>query len=535
MTFDENITLFLQIVSCILCKQLCSILEKMRSEVQYFHEKAICSAVSSLVNLDDDISVNTYEDLENLLEKARKKIWFSKNEVSPRIYCDYLSILDTFCRELQIESQFKNGCVCILFDEYENLNVYQQKAINSLIKSAKYYLTYKVAMRPNGMKTRLTLSENEQLKSVDDFEEIDYVEDIIGKDEHFRNFIKKTCYNRLKFYYGKEGIKHTEEDLNIENCLESFSDEEEIYGIEGIESYNISIMAKIIAASNGEITDSNLKVFQNDPIKLRLLLMLCEKLGKNFSQISDEFYHEGKKYLNWSHNYKKNVVYLVLDECNNNKQYYGFRTILKLSHYVIRLILEILHHMFELHLCDLEELEHKPIRNISIKNQDVAIRRVSELEYRQIYFIPVNGKEILKMTDSLGRLFRSFLTDKNAKKFEVNHFSIRATNLESSDRDFLDSAIQNACIWGVLISARSTKNKQWSDLKYNDIDYILHPIFAPYFNISYRKKQSCSIEDIDILNMLKTGNIRGSLPRLREILINELSGETVETEQLQLF
>ena len=32
---------------------------------------------------------------------------------------------------------------------------------------------------------------------------------------------------------------------------------------------------------------------------------------------------------------------------------------------------------------------------------------------------------------------------------------------------------------------------------------MLHPIFAPYFKISYRKRQKCELKDIEIYKMLK--------------------------------
>ena len=77
---------------------------------------------------------------------------------------------------------------------------------------------------------------------------------------------------------------------------------------------------------------------------------------------------------------------------------------------------------------------------------------------------------------------------------ERSHFSITggATSLSNEERLLLDECEK----WGVLTIVTATKTK--SRLSIDDYDWILNPIYAPKFEISYRKKRKLNLNSEDI-------------------------------------
>ena len=71
------------------------------------------------------------------------------------------------------------------------------------------------------------------------------------------------------------------------------------------------------------------------------------------------------------------------------------------------------------------------------------------------------------------------------KKFEVNHFSIKASNqLTEEDRSIIEQVFRDAVMWGILISERSNKERSPGDMAYFNKDYILNPLLSPYFKVN---------------------------------------------------
>jgi hypothetical protein len=85
----------------------------------------------------------------------------------------------------------------------------------------------------------------------------------------------------------------------------------------------------------------------------------------------------------------------------------------------------------------------------------------------------------------LGKLFALAHRRPSQSEPEINHFSIRegVAALSSSDREFLDEATK----WSVLIELEETKTK--SESSFTGTEWMLAPIYAPYFRITFRKKR----------------------------------------------
>jgi hypothetical protein len=84
---------------------------------------------------------------------------------------------------------------------------------------------------------------------------------------------------------------------------------------------------------------------------------------------------------------------------------------------------------------------------------------------------------------------------------EQNHFTIRGNKT-----DDLNIFIAEAVKWSVLYENRITKQKGGEGkIETEDFEYILNPIYAPYFHISYRKKRSVQFTSEE-MNTITFGN-----------------------------
>ena len=97
--------------------------------------------------------------------------------------------------------------------------------------------------------------------------------------------------------------------------------------------------------------------------------------------------------------------------------------------------------------------------------------------------------------------------------------------MKDEETNELKAILRDAVVWGVLIPSKANKIKNKGDIVLDGRDYMLHPIFAPYFKISYRKRQKCELRDVDIYSML--------YPKSRKELNKELSNISDKLEWRQ--
>lgn len=494
MTNEQNILAFSQSISAIIGKLLCGILVEIKSNkyISYANEESICKKMVSYIDIHDNIKAKSFLELAEIFEYIRRKTLINLQNGKAVCYFDYTTIISEFCSELRNEIIFNSTCFCVLLDEYENLTFSEQKVINSFIKASSYFLTYKVCMRPEGFLTKLTLADKEQLIFGHDYEKIDYVQDIVGNSNEVKDHLRKICCQRIKYFYDQNFIKYYENDLDIDNYLEIVDDETTIATWDRIEEYKDSLNEKL----KQFIKKNGVEVFDN-VIDLKLIFILLEKNYK-FDEIVENLNDRTNKYKNWLHNYKHNIYFQIISECEQSKNYCGFETFIKLANSNTRTMLEILHYAFG------DYNNHGLVYNkINVKQQTEAIVRVAKDSFEQINYIPINGYKTKNLVNALGNLFIECLKDKRAKKFEVNSFSIKATKMMSNDKmEELNSVLHDAIMWGVLIPTKANKVKNPGDIVYDGRDYVLHPIFSPYFGISYRKRQKCELKDIDVYSML---------------------------------
>lgn len=517
MTVDQNISAFSQSLAAILGKLLCQTLEgiKTSKDIRYEREEEICKKLTMDIELPIAEKVSSYGQLAEIYERIRKKILINLQNGENICYFDYTSFINDFCQELRKENLFSQSCFCVLLDEYENLTFSQQRVVNSFIKNSSYYLTYKVCMRPDGFLTKDTVADKEQLMFGHDYEEFDYVKDIVGSEKDVKKHLRRICANRLDYFYCQHKIKYEKKDLDIDSYLDIVKDEADIESWERIEEYKEQLRVGL----RKQYPD---KVEIIDDLNIVDLKLICILNQKKYSEedIFENICSLTEKYKNWIHNYKKNIIFQITSECEQNRKYCGFDTIIKLSNSNTRTVLEIMHYAFG----ELNDAE-KVYKKVSVKRQTDAVNRVAESSFEQIDYIPFNGYKAKNLVNALGNLFAGFIKDPRVKKFEVNSFSITISKMKDEETNELKAILRDAVVWGVLIPSKANKIKNKGDIVLDGRDYMLHPIFAPYFKISYRKRQKCELRDVDIYSML--------YPKSRKELNKELSNISDKLEWRQ--
>jgi hypothetical protein len=138
---------------------------------------------------------------------------------------------------------------------------------------------------------------------------------------------------------------------------------------------------------------------------------------------------------------------------------------------------------------------------VDIEAQAIATRSASEDILNEAPTYGRLGARLRTFIYNLGHIFEYSQMRKTQSEPEINHFSIKGgyANLTDDDQHFLSEAEK----WGVLYKEKSTKDKDKSSP--DSVEWILNPIYSPFFFISHRKKKKIEFS-ADHFRVLHCGN-----------------------------
>ena len=211
---------------------------------------------------------------------------------------------------------------------------------------------------------------------------------------------------------------------------------------------------------------------------------------------------------NWIHN---NFVGCLLQLYKPHARacpfYAGFNTFCALAHGNIRHLLELCHKSVQQAL---REDSSEPTA-ISPDHQATAARLASTAFLGEVRSFGRFGNQLHTFVLSLGSLFAIAHQRPTQSEPEVTHFAVGhgQQELDNADQSFLAQAVK----WSVLFTEKQTKQKQEFDPE--GIEYVLNPIYAPYFHISYRKRRSLTLRSDDLTTLIRGdyGSVRSLLRR----------------------
>ena len=476
------------------------------SKIVYF-VKTISSKISddiideSLISLKNltEKCLDYIEDIINSGEKINSK---AKLRTTQRFV---ENVIEETC--LLLEVPIEKMLFKIFIDEYETLQEYQQKIVNTLIKHSDKLVVYNIGLRSGGMKTHQTISDTETIEPPHDYSEISLTVD----KGQYKEILKEICRKRIDFW--KEVGKIPQNASNdIEYYLGAYCMEDELEDLmssDKVPEYLKELEEIIVNRANQEKNEKKkIKTYVKElcydaPVinsKLHHLLLLKQtKYTPTIEELYKAYKAKNSRYQAWMHNREFGIMFLLTGEYDKKKRYHGFNVFSLLSSNIVRYFLELCEQTFYLASLSNESVWDKPI---APELQTGAAYYVSDYKISDIISYEPYGRELRIFVEYVGKIFNQLHVSKDITlgEPEQNHFFTNDLALSKELRKLLS----NAVLWNVLQAEKPTKRKQ-SNQSEETVDYHLNRIYAPYFGISYRKKRKIKLES-DLLEKLLSGD-----------------------------
>jgi len=483
------------------------------------------------VNLDDDSlfkiakslnlsSVSSIRNLANHIDMLRIEFEAYINNVvdanRPLLSVQGAPI-DTLIEAISHLSEFKNKHFFFLLDEYENFLDYQQRVTNTLIKHSGQNYSFKIGVRELGWRQRTTLNITEQLISPADYVRINVAEKL--SDEEFKKFALAVCNTRIS----KVQIEDNKVIKDISKALQHLSEDQEAVKL-GVKEHVKSLRKEL----EPFISSEQQSIFDKIPLlEAYFVKFWASGQHQSIEEVFNNFLTNREEWHTRYQNYKHALLYTLKRRKRGIRKYYaGWDVFIKLSSNNIRYLLELVDQSLLLHLRKDGSLSQPvPPETQTHAAQDVAKKNLSELEG-----LSVHGARLTKLLLGLGRIFQVMAEDAAGHAPELNQFhlddqEILANSQEKALQDLLTSSIMH------LALVRFSGSKLAEETDTRGYDYMVHPIFTPFFIFSYRKKRKMKLfghQLLDLINRPKEA--------IRNILIqNKRTSEEKLPDQLVLF
>ena len=412
-------------------------------------EEAVTDAILRL-----EIFVNNVDALHD------KPPLFSAPESPVRAIARLVSRIDTLGRPL----------LCCI-DEYENLLAYQQAALNTYIKHSEVPLSYKVGIKFGGLKTHDTLIEGDPLRTPADFKEIEISNSV--EDAFFEQILDRRMHLARQ---AGIGIPHGVDDFLIPI---SRLDEAEALGAK-----NIAANVRKDLASDFEASAWASNVADGDLILVRYRAGVD---AVDVVQVARKYMRDEGAWRNVRNNHGfASLFWLSLGRrgARRRKYYCGLSTILHIASGNIRFFLELVGDSVKEALPS--ELSDPIV--VQPRQQTDAARAVATRQLEQLDSLGSCGGELKRLVLGIGKVFFELTRRPEGRAPEPTSFVLSGPSEEISlIQKLLKEGIAN------LVFISNPRTKATSDVEIRDDEYSLHPILAPFFEISYRKKRRITL------------------------------------------
>lgn len=464
-----------------------------------------CAAVAETLGIEP---AHNIADLHKSIQSGRRRFETYLNDLDdahlPRLSLQGQPI-DELCESVRKVPGFRDKALFFIIDEFENLLDYQQEVFNTLIKHSGTHYTFKIGVRELGWRRRSTLNPSEQLVSPADYELIDIGRKLDGTN--FDKFALEVCQLRA--------ASIGENSLPVDELLPSMSLEQEalLLGI------NERVETILESLTN---TDVYATLNSMSPLEAYFVDWWSQSTKTSINAILAERKSKAKQWKERFNNYKAAVLFTIKrGKAGIRKYYSGWPTYVKLADGNIRYLLELVSQARLLHQQDGKSLAIP----ISPETQTRAAQNVGRKNLTELEGLSVDGAQLTKLLLGLGRVFEVMANQPEGHAPEVTQFHLPDdSRLDETVSKLLTAAVMH------LALVRTVSNKRM-DLDLKSYDYAVHPIFAPFFGFSHRKKRKMALSAAQVRQLVER-------PRaaIREILDqNNRTADAPLPEQLQLF
>ena len=519
ISIDKWIRIFSHYVNLQMLAKVLTFIDWRRRElgVETKYDASVLSLLAISLSVDD---LNNLEDLSYSIDREiaflESRINGATRDLEEMKNSALGKPVEYLLKSIRVDPDLSNLTFTFCIDEFENLESYQQKVINTLVKHVgDSGFTFKIGVRSTAARERNTLVDGQPLVDPADYATIDIVDHL--KEQSFPDFAAKICHSRLnrlpEMYRPK---------ITIAELLPDLSESEEATLL-GARELVFEIRSHLIEEG---ATDVQLKIYDSMPIASSCLIEYWSKTqARPMLDILVEAIADPVKWKTRANNYSYAMLFTYKKGKRGLKKYYcGWSTYSSICDGNIRYALRLLYEALILHTAEGKDLTE----SVSPEIQTDAAMRVGDMSLRELQGLSERGGELMRLNLSLGRIYGVMAAEPQGHTPEVNQFRIirNDTNSDGVDR-LLDSAIMH----GALISFPGDKQARSSGETKQD-EYQLHPIFAPYFQYSHRRKRRMNIAADDFLD-LAGPNARRSIEKILRSRVSNKSA--VLPEQLSMY
>lgn len=450
-------------------------------------ERAIDFArVSRAYHLDE---ASTCQKLLSAMSSAVTDLEFFVNNPK-RLHPPILSMAEapvrTFVEVLAEASCLGGRPVFCCIDEYENLLDTQQGIINGYIKHAQPPLSYKVGVKRGGLRCRATVDSSDVISTPDDYYEIDIA------TEGFDLFAAEVVEHRLQ--------RAKTLGIEVAETLDDFLPELP-FGVEadllGCGPVAERVMEEILAHGDQPLVKWARAIPKN---QLYFVQYWSEAGNGSVADLASSWRDDPEPWNTRLGNYGYASLFWLSrgrKGARIRKYYAGSRTLLALASGNIRYFIELIDESLNLVLGD-PTLRKRWNGALPPAQQTRAARAVGKRRLDQIDKLSEHGSEIKRLALAIGKVFFEYARDPIGKSPELNSFVVAGSD-EARDRllPILSEGVSN------LTFEATPRTKATSTREIRDDEFRLHPIFAPFFEYSHRRKRRCTFRAETLLDVLQ--------------------------------
>lgn len=372
--------------------------------------------------------------------------------------------------------------IYFLLDEFENLMDYQQRVLNTLIKHSDARISYKVGMKDTGHRERTTLNPDEQLIDPADYALVDIAKRL-AKRSDFGDFASEVCSGRLARIAGCLP--------RIDELLPGMTEDEEAESL-GAKPLIDRIRRKVVSAG---ATPSELKCFEEMDTLSALLVGFWADGHRDETELSvlREAVRDPGRWEDRVNNYGHSALFTIRPPVRGIRKFYsGWDTYVQLAAGNIRYLLALVREALVVQVEAGQSLAQPIDQNL----QTQAAQEVGSRNLRQLQGLAVEGADLTRLVLSIGRLFAVMARQPHGHTPEVNQFRVIGNTADGPAQRLLDAGVMHLALLrfpGDKMAAVSGEIR--------DFDYQLHPIFAPFFVYSYRRKRRFNIRADELLEL----------------------------------
>ncbi len=471
---------------------------------------------SRLASYDAAFKGNTGEFAEVLRDRtAGLEMWVSNAEtgsVKPPVFLPGTRFLKALiaCLKAQVPA-LRDAVYSVYVDEFENFLEYQQRVLNTCLKHSEPPLIFNVAMKRHGFKTSKTIGE-ESIIDPADYRTHD-LDQYLHSDD-FPVFAAEVLFLHMRLadfqpvpievatlrdpaqLSRRKDKEYRERVLGcIRNMLPGLSHDQLAIAVFETQSLKRILCAKVERAlKNRRSTLVSGDFLRPDQAKASIVVSaLLHRPSLSPDEILNELTNLANGQDNrftgaagWVHNNFIGCVLAIYASAYQVCPFYaGFDTFCHMARGNLRHFLELCHQ-------SINRVLRRPWTvplSISAEEQAFAARQVSAKFLGEVYKFGCHGNKLHNFVLRLGSLFALAHEQPSQSEPERSHFAIVRGSKALSPEE--EGFLQAAQMWSVLFVEEETKVKESTQpIGY---DYILNPIYSPYFTISYRKIRKLEI------------------------------------------